>query len=440
MARILLINHALSPPEASGTPLITTGYAAGLSERGHDVHVLAPTDAPRPSGRRPGEAFTRHEVPATARRWAEWALHDERDGRAAGGGRTRAALDVVRAVDPDVVHVVDLVHLPSELPDDLAGRVPLVRQVWNAEDVCGLIEPLGLHAGRARCPTPITPELCSECCTRVLGSVSLPAVTARIDQLLARIQEHRANVKEDFAAALRVKHEAARRRLVEVYDRLVFAAASFRDFLAASIPLDEHRTRVIPHGVRMPDGLRGVAHPDPTGTVTFVFLGNLTVRKGADVLGRAFASDRLTRRDDHRLVVHGDGDAGLLATARARHRDVRLAGGFGPADLPRILADATVGVVPSVFETFHRVTREVLAAGLPVIGTPAFGIPDVVEPGRNGTIVPAGDPEALALAVEAVLDDRPTLAHWIDGAAATAIRTPDDELDDLEALYAELGA
>src|SRR5262249_53224098 len=89
----------------------------------------------------------------------------------------------------------------------------------------------------------------------------------------------------------------------------------------------------------------------------------------------------------------------------------------------------------SRFETFHRVTREYLIAGLPVIGSNTFGIPDVVRTGENGLLFEAGDVEGFRRAVLSVLDDRAYLARLTDGARATRIRTKADEIDDLLAQY-----
>jgi len=114
---------------------------------------------------------------------------------------------------------------------------------------------------------------------------------------------------------------------------------------------------------------------------------------------------------------------------------VHYRGGFATEELPSILNAADVGLSPSRFETFHRVTREYLIAGRPVIGSTAFGIPDVVRTGENGVIFEAGDVEGFRRAVLSVLDDRDYLARLTAGARATRIRTKEEEIDDLLAQY-----
>ena len=99
-----------------------------------------------------------------------------------------------------------------------------------------------------------------------------------------------------------------------------------------------------------------------------------------------------------------------------------------------------VGLSTSYFETFHRVTREYLLAGRPVIGSHAFGIPDIVRSGRNGLLFDHREPGSLTRAVLSVLDDRALLATLAAGARTTRVRSTDDEADELAALYRDLVA
>nr|MDA8267314.1 glycosyltransferase family 1 protein [Actinomycetota bacterium] len=90
------------------------------------------------------------------------------------------------------------------------------------------------------------------------------------------------------------------------------------------------------------------------------------------------------------------------------------------------------------FETYHRVTREYLAAGLAVVGSTAFGITDIVVPGANGLSFDHAEPGSLVRAVTALADDRLLLSRLQSGARATAIRSVAEEVDDLQALYRQL--
>ena len=83
-------------------------------------------------------------------------------------------------------------------------------------------------------------------------------------------------------------------------------------------------------------------------------------------------------------------------------------------DIPGVMKGLDLLVVPSRSEAFGRVVVEGLAAGLPVIGTRVGGIPEILEDGENGVLVPHQLPEALAEAIVRLARDsnlRVTLAQ-----------------------------
>lgn len=158
--------------------------------------------------------------------------------------------------------------------------------------------------------------------------------------------------------------------------------------------------------------------------------------KGIAAVVRAFRDPVLAGRDDWRLVLAGGGDRSAFGPLLSDPR-VHDHGPYHPAQLAALLAGADVGLSTSVFETFHRVTREYLAAGLPVVGARTFGIVDVVVDGHNGLLFEHRVPGALAQAVVRLLDDRALVGRLADGARATPLRSVDDEVDDLQVLYDE---
>ena len=73
-------------------------------------------------------------------------------------------------------------------------------------------------------------------------------------------------------------------------------------------------------------------------------------------------------------------------------------------DVPAVYRDLDVAVHPSHSENCGGAV-ESLAAGCPTVATTVGGLPDVVEPGRTGWLVPPRDPDALAAAILTVLAD-----------------------------------
>jgi glycosyltransferase involved in cell wall biosynthesis len=88
---------------------------------------------------------------------------------------------------------------------------------------------------------------------------------------------------------------------------------------------------------------------------------------------------------------------------------VRFAGRVAADDMPARYGNATIGVQPSLEEGFGLPVVEAMASGLPVVASRVGGIPEIVLDGVTGLLVPAGDPDALAAAIEQLLAD-PELA------------------------------
>jgi len=161
------------------------------------------------------------------------------------------------------------------------------------------------------------------------------------------------------------------------------------------------------------DGANGAASPSERsvhgsgqGIVNVGFLGRLEKQKGAAFLIRAAALVR--QRCPHvRFVLAGDG--------ALRAELERLAGRLQVAeivefvgwkrDIPRFLSQIDILAMPSLWEAFGLSAAEAMAVGKPVIASRIEGLPEVVEEGRTGLLVPPADHEALARAIEELAAD-----------------------------------
>ena len=95
-----------------------------------------------------------------------------------------------------------------------------------------------------------------------------------------------------------------------------------------------------------------------------------------------------------------------LATTLGVDSHVQFRGFIEHGKLPDHYANADLFVLPSKMEAFGLVLAEAMASGLPVVSTRVGGIPEVVEEGVTGLLVPPNDPPALAEAIIDLLDDR----------------------------------
>lgn len=112
---------------------------------------------------------------------------------------------------------------------------------------------------------------------------------------------------------------------------------------------------------------------------------------------------------------------------------------FAPADLTTVLGGLDCLVVPSLMrESFSLVTREALAAGVPVIASDSGGPLEVVAAERNGLVFATGDADDLAACMRRFVLEPGLAATLAEGAAATAIPTVTAQLDQLDAVYADV--
>jgi glycosyltransferase involved in cell wall biosynthesis len=165
--------------------------------------------------------------------------------------------------------------------------------------------------------------------------------------------------------------------------------------------------------------------PARPGLRRFLFSGSLIARKGVDLLAEAFV--RLAReRPDIRLDFVGTSELEPRLRARLAScpHQVRFLGFCAWPDLPACYHQADVLCAPSRYDGWGLVVPEGLAAGLPVIATDRMGAAlELIEPGRNGWLVPAGDlrplEETLRQAADRTDDQLDALS---EAARATASR------------------
>lgn len=161
--------------------------------------------------------------------------------------------------------------------------------------------------------------------------------------------------------------------------------------------------RVIRNGVAL-DRLQPAQTRYPSPTI--VYLGRLKRYKRVDLILQAVARLR-DRGIELKLVVAGRGDArrGLEATARALGigEQVRFAGFVSQEEKAELLSRSWAHVLTSPKEGWGIVSMEASASGTPTIASNSPGLRETVRQGETGYLVPHGDIEALAEAIERVM-------------------------------------
>ena len=192
------------------------------------------------------------------------------------------------------------------------------------------------------------------------------------------------------------------RALERVTDALVHVSAYEADTYRAKIGVPRCRAVVVRNGLRAAEFDAVAPAPDARD---LLFLGMFRDLKGTDVFLQAIAA--LASRHGRRATAHMVGQADDLARYQAMADTLGIAERVAfhdPKPTRAAFALAHAIVVPSRAESMPYVVLEAIAARLPIVATNVGGIPEIFGP-RAGELVPAGDADALADAIEALLAD-----------------------------------
>lgn len=351
--RILLVANTLPPRDVSGVGEQVLQLAAGLRDAGHEVEIL---------GRGPGGAGgPKLLFPLTALPAAWRALH-------------RFRPHVVQVHESDGALVALLVAAVGDLLAPRPRLLALLQVSYRAERRA--VRPLAAGG-------------------RVLGR---PGWRERA-----------------FRWGKAPVHVALGCLTVTCADAVLAPSAATAAELARDYGIEGGReaVRVVPNATAWapPGGISAGGEPQAAGGGTepggyLLFVGRLRVRKGVEVLLAALARLR-TGHPEARLLVAGDGEhrraleraAGRLGVADA----VTFLGRCDAARVRELLAGAAALAVPSIYEGMPLVVLEAMDAGVAVVASRVSGIPEVVEDGTTGWLVPPEDPEALAAALAEAL-------------------------------------
>lgn len=219
---------------------------------------------------------------------------------------------------------------------------------------------------------------------------------------------------------------------------LVNSEATRSTVLASAPWLDARRVHLLYKGV---DLARFHPRAEAPRTGTLGFAGQLIERKGLPSLMEAW--ERLERDPacpPRRLLIAGEGPLRPRIEAwrgrLARPDAVQLLG-FVEDPVP-FYHGLDALVLPSLAEGFGLVAAEAGACGVPVVATNASSLPEIVEDGLTGLLVPVDQPVALADALARVLNDH-DLAARLGAAAARHIAARFDREATLERLVTLAG-
>lgn len=335
-------------PEINGAASFIQRLAAGLVERGHDVHIAAPAY----SNKKLGPQIEEHEgQKMTVHRIYSWRWYPHPWLRYSLPWRieqnSRKILDLVK---PDVVHFQSHVIIGRGMT--IAGMERGIRLIGTNH-----VMPENLLDYTAILPP-------------FLKSWAVGLAWAAADRSFSRAE--RATAPTQRAAEYLEKH------------------TSVKNVLAISCGLDTHKY---------------TPNLATDGENLIMFLGRMASEKQIDKLLRAFA--RLDPALDARLELVGGGDQEAhlkhLANQLGVQGRVTFAGYVDDAYIHDALQRAKVFAMPSIAELQSISTMEAMASGLPIVAADAMALPHLVHDGENGFLFEPGNVEEFARKLTEVL-------------------------------------
>jgi len=369
-------------PEINGAASFAARLAAGLVERGHDVHIAAPSF----SNRKTGAQIEQHEgQPMTVHRIYSWRWYPHPWLRFALPWRIKQnSATILDRVKPDVVHFQSHVVIGRGMT--IEGQKREIRLIGTNHFMPeNLLEY-----------TFILP--------RFLRTWATGLAWGAADRTFRRAQ----------------RVTTPTRKAAEYLE----ANTTVKDVLAISCGIDAHN--YTPNLAPRTDNL-------------IVFLGRVVEEKQIDKLIRAFA--RLDSALDARLEIVGGGDQeaklkALAATLGVTDR-VKFTGYVEEDYLRHALTRATVFAMPSIAELQSISTMEAMASGLPIVAANAMALPHLVHDGENGLLFEPGNVDELAEKLTRVLTmPEPELLRF-KNESLTIVESHDIQrtLDTFESLY-----
>jgi len=343
----ILIGADTFPPDVNGAAKFAERLAAGLVERGHEVHILAPA-ASRTHGTwtevHEGQEMTAHRL----RSW-RWYPHDWL--RFALPWRiNQNSARVLDAVQPDVVHFQS--HI-------VTGR------------------GLSIEAQKRG--------------IRIIGTNHFMPENMLEHTLLPKGLQQR---------AIRMAWRAARR----TFGRAEAVTTPTRK---AAQYLEKYTGLSGVHSISCGIDMQNyTADFGPRSENRITFVGRVTGEKHIDVLLRAVKL--LPAELNAKLDIVGGGDQRKnleqLAADLGIADDVTFTGYVSEEELRRAYTRSTVFAMPSIAELQSIATMEAMASGLPVVAADAMALPHLVHDGENGFLFAPGDEKDLAEKLRRVLE------------------------------------
>jgi glycosyltransferase involved in cell wall biosynthesis len=188
------------------------------------------------------------------------------------------------------------------------------------------------------------------------------------------------------------------------YSKIVCVSKQVEFALLNWIPSNKGKTKVISNAVPIPKFLNLCS----IKTYDILFVGRLTKQKGVEILLKAIKILKNEYSRNMKIAIVGDGELkenlDNLTVELGVDREVKFLG--VRKNIKELMVSSKIIVLPSRSEGFGIVIIEAMSNMLPVIATNVGGIPELIENGKDGILVPPENPKALARAINNLLENK----------------------------------
>ena len=453
--RVLHAIHDFLPRHRAGSEIYALRLCRELASRHHVSVLCAEFDARRRHGHVTWRVFEDLQVIEIVNNW-QCASFAETYRPPLIGDRIA---HVMRAIQPDVVHVHNLLNLSFDLPS-LAAQygAPVVATLHDYTLVC----PSGgqrVHQSEQHVCHSIDSARCARCFREspfftqaAFGRLSAvtrePDLTGRAASALSALARRLPTVVGGLGRAVtRIPHMALTAQ--DMDDRLAAAREVCRridTFVAPSasigsefeqLGVERSKIRVSDYGfvplVPLP---RNGAH----GPLRIGYVGTLVWHKGVHVLLEAA---RGLPFHSYELKIFGDTNVFPEYVAGLRQKaaglPVAFMGPFDPQNAAEVYGQIDVLVVPSLWlENSPLVIHEAFMAGIPVVGARIGGIVDLLEEGHNGLMYEPSSTAALGCVLRELVDTPELMRKLAAGVRASPpVKSIAQDACEWEVIYAD---
>ncbi|ERT08196.1 glycosyl transferases group 1 family protein [Lyngbya aestuarii BL J] len=234
-------------------------------------------------------------------------------------------------------------------------------------------------------------------CLAYLFKRNRPLIVTRVSTTLKQINRDH---YEFVSRAIKIA-SALEGLMIRLSDRLTTHTLAHRDEVCNDFKINQDRFKIIPHGIQLPEKITFEKSYQPLKKINVLYVGRFEYRKGIDVLLEAIPLVLEKMNKIYFTLVGQDKDYNYQQNFQNKwgkkfNDCVNFIGTVNSENLHHMYQECDLFVAASRYESFGLIYVEAMSYGKPVIGCKTGGIPEVIEEKVTGLLAQPGDSKDLA--------------------------------------------